>query len=366
MNNKRSYFLFSILVVLAMVLTSCANPTTPPTPETIIVTEIVEVVKEVEVQVVETVEVVKEVEVQVTEEPFACEGKKMADASFGSQFAFIAMVDQSMKDAAEEYGVELIFLDNAFDPAKAVENAEILSSRGDIDLVFEFNYYQQQNYVLRDIFAEASLPVVAIDIPIPGTIYYGADNYEAGRQAGLGLAEAAKEKWGSEPVELVLVEAQDLAGQQLLEQRTLGIIAGIKEGLPDLPEDKIVRFPGGVNADEAAEGVATLLESYPDAQRVLVGMLGDTNAVAALNYAESANRDVLASGIGGDEVAISALRTGIPEGFAGTTLFLPENYGYDLIPLGCDILAGKQVAPEVFIKHVFMNANNLTEYYPEE
>jgi ABC-type sugar transport system substrate-binding protein len=95
-------------------------------------------------------------------------------------------------------------------------------------------------------------------------------------------------------------------------------------------------------------------------------MLGDTNAVAALNYAESADRDILASGIGGDEVAINALRTGTPAGFAGTTLFLPEKYGYDLIPLGCDILAGKQVAPEVFIKHVFMNANNLTEYYPEE
>lgn len=362
MNNKRSCLLFSILLVLAMLISSCASPTVQPTPETVIVKETVEVevIKEVPVTVIETVEVEK------TAEPFNCEGAKMAYASFGSQFAFIAMVDESMKKAAEEYGVELIFLDNAFDAAKAVENAEILASRDDIDLVFEFNYYQQQNYVLRDIFAEASLPVVAIDIPIPGTIYYGADNYEAGRQAGLGLAEAAKAKWGDDPVDLALVEAQDLAGQQLLEERTLGIIAGIKEGLPDLAEDKIVRFPGGANVDEAAEGVSTMLESYPDAEHILVGMLGDTNAVAALNYAETANRDVLASGIGGDEVAINALRTGIPEGFAGTTLFLPENYGYDLIPLGCDVLSGKQVAPEVFIKHVFMNADNLTEYYPEQ
>jgi ABC-type sugar transport system substrate-binding protein len=86
--------------------------------------------------------------------------------------------------------------------------------------------------------------------------------------------------------------------------------------------------------------------------------------VAALNYAESANRDVLAGGIGGDEVGINALRTGTPAGFVGTTLFRPERYGYDLIPLACDYLAGKQVPPQNFINHVFMTAANLAEYYP--
>ena len=128
---------------------------------------------------------------------------------------------------------------------------------------------------------------------------------------------------------------------------TLGIIAGVQEGLPDLPEDKVIRFEGGVNVDEAAEAVATQLEAHPEAERVLVGMLGDSNAVAALNYTKTSGRDVLAAGIGGDEVGIAALRTGEPEGFVGSTLFRPEQYGYDLIPLGCDLLAGKQIPPEL-------------------
>lgn len=301
-----------------------------------------------------------------TDAVFTCEGKTMAYAGFGSQFAFIAVVDQSMKDAAEEAGVELVFLDNEFDPAKALENAEIIAARDDIDLVFEFNYYEQQNYVIKDIFEEAGIPVIAIDIPIPGAVYYGADNYDAGKQAGLGLAQAAQEKWGDSPVDLVLVEAQDMAGQQTLEQRTLGIIAGVKEGLPYLTDDQIIRFEGGVNVDEAAEAVATQLEANPESERVLVGMLGDSNAIAALNYTESSAQEILSAGIGGDEVGINALRTGEPEGFVGSTLFRPEQYGYDLIPLGCDLLEGKQIPPELFITHVFLNKDNLDEFYPEE
>jgi ribose transport system substrate-binding protein len=365
MNGKIKLNIVTIMAVFAIVLAACAPAAPQSAPEP---AEPVTVVETVEVEVVKTVEVevVRTVEVPAAVPEFDCKTKKLAYAGFGSQFAFIAIVDQSVQDAAEEAGIELLFLDNEFDPAKAVENAEIISSRGDIDLVFEFNYYQQQNYVIKEIFDEAGIPVIAVDIPIPGSVYYGADNYEAGKLAGLGLVEAAKAKWGDQPVDLVLVEQQSLAGQQELEKRTQGIVAGIQKALPDFPEDKIIRFEGGANVDAAAEAVATTLEAHPEATRILIGMLGDSNAVAALNYAESAKRDVLAAGIGGDDVGINALRTGTPAGFVGSTLFRPEMYGFDLVPLACDLLAGKQVPPEVFIKHVFLTAANLNEFYPDD
>ena len=352
MSKKYLLSTLAVLVVIAMILTACSQAE----PETIVET----VIETVEVETSVEVETIVEVEKPVEE--FVCEGRTMAYASFGSQFAFIAIVDQSMQDAAEEAGIELVFLDNEFYPAKAVENAEI-------EVIFEFNYYEQQNYVIKvikEIFDTAGIPVIAIDIPVPSSVYYGGNNYEAGKQAGFGLVEAANAKWGEGMVDLVLVESQDLAGQQTLEQRTLGIISGVKAGMPDLAEDKIVRFEGGANVDEAAEAVATTLEANPEATHILVGMLGDSNAVAALNYASSAGRDVLASGIGGDEIGITALRTGEPAGFVGTSLFMPEMYGYDFIPLGCDLLAGKQIPAELFVNHAFLNAANLDEFYPEE
>ena len=352
--NKTIYLMAAAVILLsALALGACA-------PQTVTVE--VPVVETVEVAVVETVEVLVEVE----EEPFDCAGSTMAYASFGSQFAFIAIVDESMRNAAEEAGVELVFLDNEFSPELALENAELIASRGDVDLVFEFNYYQQQNYVIGEIFEEAGIPVIAIDIPIPGAIYYGADNYYSGKLTGQGLAQYAEDNWDGQ-VDVVLVEQQSLAGQQTLEARTLGIIAGVQQAMPDLPEDKIVRFEGGANVDEAQEAVATMLEAYPDAEHILIGMLGDSNGVAAATAAEQAGRadQVVTTGMGGDDVGLEALRSGDPASFLGTAAYLPEKYGYDLIPLGCQVLAGEQVPAEVFIDHVLLTADNVNDYYPQ-
>jgi len=349
MVSKRMYLALSTVVLLALILAACA-PAATPTPETII----------------ETVEVLVTAPTEAPLDPLAaCAGQTMAYLSFGSQFAFIAIVDESMRGAAEEYGVDLVYIDNEFSPEKALENAELVAARGDVDLVFEFNYYQQQNYVIADIFNEAGIPVIAIDIPVPGATYYGGDNYFAGKQAGLGLAEWAAARWGDDPVDLVLVEQQSLAGQQTLEARTLGIIAGIHQGLPYLTDDQIIRFEGENNPDTAGEAVAAALTAHPDAERILIGMLGDSNAIAAANQAVEAGRDAGVSGIGGDDVGIQALRSSDPANFVGTSLFLPEHYGDDLIPLGCRLLAGEQIPAEVFVDHVFLNAANLSEYYPE-
>ena len=38
--------------------------------------------------------------------------------------------------------------------------------------------------LLAHMFAEARIPTMAIDIPQPGAVYYGVDNYRAGLMAG--------------------------------------------------------------------------------------------------------------------------------------------------------------------------------------
>jgi len=351
MNSRRLCVALSVLAVAALILAACGQAATP-TPETIVET--------VEVPVVETVGV------PVTAEPFDCTGHTMAHLGFGHQFAFIAIVDDSMQAVAAERGVNLIFLDNEFSPDKALENAEIIAARGDVELVFEMNYWQQQNYVIAEIFRDAGIPVIALDTPVPGATYYGGDNYTAGKLAGQALGQYAIDNWGGD-VGLVLVEQQNIAGQQALEARTLGIIAGIHESLPSLPDDLIVRFEGGVNVDEAREAVVAQLDAHPEAGHILIGMLGDSNGVAAAIAAEEAGyvETTRVTGMGGDTVAIEALRSGDPPNFLGSTTWRPENYGNDLITLGCRILAGEQVPAMVFVPHVFITSENLSEYYPE-
>jgi ribose transport system substrate-binding protein len=356
MIGKRIYGLIAVSMLMALVLGACGPAATPapvPTPVTVVETQMV----------IQTVEVGP----QPTPDPLtACTGKTMAYLGFGSQFAFIAIVDKSMQDAAKQYGVNLIFLDNQFSADKAIENAQLVASRSPKpDLVFEFNYYQQMNYQIADIFKEAGIPVIAIDIPVPGATYYGGDNYFAGKLAGEALGAAAADKWGDQKVDLALIEQQSLAGQQTLQARTLGIQAGIQKSLPYLTQDQIVIFEGQNDPNKASEAIAAQLTAHPKAQRIVIGMLGDSNAIASANVANDAKRDALVSGIGGDDVGIKALRDGDPPNFIGTSLFLPEHYGDDLIPLGCRLLAGEQIPAQVFVNHVFLDKNNLNQYYPQ-
>jgi ABC-type transport system substrate-binding protein len=107
---KWSMTLLSLLVLGALILTSCAQPTPETIVETVTVIETVETIVEGET-VVETVEVVQTVEVQVTPEaPVAEEGPLMADAMLeclplpemaaaGSGSAFAKLAPSAVSDA---------------------------------------------------------------------------------------------------------------------------------------------------------------------------------------------------------------------------------------------------------------------------
>ena len=297
---------------------------------------------------------------------FDCSKYNVAYLSFGSQAPYIAMVDDSMKRAAKAKNINLLVLDNQFKPDVAVDNANTIVTRGGVNLVYEFNYYQQQNNAIADIFNAAKIPVIAIDIPVPGAPYYGANNYQAGKLAGQGLADWANKNWPNQ-VDLAVAEEQGLNSAGLLGERTNGILDGMKAALPYLKDDQLIKLQGSADVNKLQEAVSTFLTAHPTQKHILIGLLGDSNAVAAANAAQAAGRadQVAVAGQGGDDVGIGALR-GPASSFLGTTAYLPDHYGDDLIPMGCDMLAGKQIPAQAYIKHVFLTRDNVDQFYPKK
>jgi ribose transport system substrate-binding protein len=55
-----------------------------------------------------------------------------------------------------------------------------------------------------------------------------------------------------------------------------------------------------------------------------------------------------------------------PASVVGATAYRPEDYGKYLINLALDILAGKQIAPAVYMEHFFVSPQNVDRYYPPE
>ena len=101
--------------------------------------------------------------------------------------------------------VELIEVDNRYQPKIALRNAELLIREG-VDLVIEFQTDESVAPAIAAKYHEAKIPLIAIDIPHPGSTYFGANNYEAGLLAGRYLGKWARQLWSGQADEILLVE----------------------------------------------------------------------------------------------------------------------------------------------------------------
>src|SRR6202044_371703 len=108
---------------------------------------------------------------------------------------FSEAVTSSLREAAASSGVDLQVLDNKYDAATALKNAEKFV-RSQVDLVIEFQIARHIAPVIADKIAAAGIPLIAIDIPHPHATYFGVDNYRVGLEAGQTLAAHATANWG--------------------------------------------------------------------------------------------------------------------------------------------------------------------------
>ncbi len=77
------------------------------------------------------------------------------------------------------------------------------------------------------------IPVIAIDIPMPGANFYGVDNFRAGQMAGEALGRWIVQHWGGRLDHLLRLEfnaagpvpGARILGQQVGLESTLGFLA---------------------------------------------------------------------------------------------------------------------------------------------
>lgn len=79
------------------------------------------------------------------------------------------------------------------------------------------------------MFKKARIPTMAIDIPQPGAIYFGADNYTAGLIGGEALGNVARERWSGRVDQVLLLELPE-AGRTP-QSRILGTLHSIHKML---------------------------------------------------------------------------------------------------------------------------------------
>ena len=216
---------------------------------------------------------------------------------------------KSAKDsarAAEREHVELLTVDNRYQPKIALRNADYLIKE-QVDLVIEFQTDEMIAPAIATKYLEANIPFIAIDIPHPGAIYFGANNYQAGLIGGRFLGRWAKRTWDGEVDEILLIELQR-AGS-LPQARIRGLSAGLTKSSVCPRVCKIVSVDGDGQFQTSLERVRKHLRQS-QAKHVLVGAANDSSALGALRAYEEAGRanECVVVGQNGEPEARAELR----------------------------------------------------------
>lgn len=287
-------------------------------------------------------------------------------ANLTEDIVFTQLVRESIEEAAEEAGnIELILADNQLDGATALANAENFLTQG-VDGVIEFQTDEAFGNVIMSRFRSAGVPVIAIDIPMPGATFFGADNYLAGELAGTALAEWANENW-DEPVDFLLVLELPQSGP-IPAARMQGQVDGVQNTLETPVAEENVIFLDSKNTQEESFAVVTdTLANIPEGSNVLAVTINDGTALGVIAAFETAGREneVMVVGQGADP---SGQEEMIKENsrYLGATGYFPETYGDILIPTMISLLECEPVPPAVYQEHVFITADNVCEFYAEE
>ncbi len=280
---------------------------------------------------------------------------------FGAQSAempFSVAVAHSMTAAAGAAGVELIILDNRYDPASAIQNAEEFV-RQRVDLAFEFQVEEHVAPRVAHIFKKADIPLVAIDVPHPNATYFGVDNFEVGYEAGTLLAQHALRTWKGE-VDWVLGVGFSEAGS-FVQSRITGAFEGIRERLRDIPIDRFRQLEGRGMREPSRQAITEFLHGQSSDLHILVTAATDSSALGVLDAARAACRESDFAIAGQDCIAevLEEMRSG-KSAIIGSVSHEAENYGPRLIQLGIALLRGYTVPPYNYVRHRVITPETLT------
>lgn len=295
--------------------------------------------------------------------PFKQRPWRLGYAAQGTDYQFSKEISAGLQRAAAEQGIELISVDNRYNPKIAQRNADVLV-REKVDLVIEFQTDEHVAPIVAAKYREANIPLIALEVPHPGATYFGANNYEAGLIGGRHLGRWARQHASGEATEIVLL-ALERAGS-LPKMRLTGMLVGMREVCPALENVAVTYLEGDGKLGESFEAMRRHVRTSR-ARRFVIGAINDPSALGALRALQEAGRS--------DACAIMG-QNASPEGRAelrepgtrliGSVAYFPEKYGADIVAVALDILHRRPVPPAVFVKHQLVTPDNVDHIYPND
>ena len=299
-------------------------------------------------------------------------GKVVGFANIYGTIPFCIDVENSIKKHIELAGGSLstgwISMDNQYDSVIGLKNADIMLSRKP-DFFIEFQSDAKVNAIVAAKFGAAEIPLLAIDVPIPGAPFMGVNNWGVALTGGRYMAKLIRERWGGwDGVDMVVLGQMPVGGEVLM-LRSEGFAQALSEEFGiGVDDPKIVRFDGGMGqAEQAKAGMDDVLAAHPRARRIAVTSINEqtmSGIIAALQGAGRWNKqDIIVVTLGMDDLGKSQIRENLSD---GGVAFFPERYGEYVVPAVAAVLQGEAVPPWIYVENEVITKDNIDRWYPKK
>ncbi|MEW5815213.1 MAG: sugar ABC transporter substrate-binding protein [Spirochaetota bacterium] len=297
-------------------------------------------------------------------------GKKLGFANIFGTLPFCISVEKDIIKQAKLAGFDekdLIIMDNQYDSVIGLKNADIMLSKKP-DFFIEFQADAKVNNIVTAKFTAAGIPLLAIDVPVPGAPFMGVNNWKVALMGGQYMAKLIKEQWGGWDKADMVVLLQMPAGGDVTMLRSEGFAAALAEEFGPDVEKKIVRADGGMGQSEQAKAAMDdVLAAHPKAKKIAVTSINEQTMAGAIAALQGAGRwnsdDIIIITLGVDELGQSQIRDGLSD--AGIAFF-PEHYGEYVVPAVCAILTGNAVPPWIYVENEVITKDNIEKWYPKK
>ena len=296
-------------------------------------------------------------------------GKKLGLAHFHATEPFCIALEEGITRQAKLAGFDkddMIVMDNQYNSVLGMKNADIMLAKRPAGFI-ECQVDEKINRSIGRKFTAAGIPIVAVDVSVPGFPFMGVDNWNVAVMGGKEMARLIKEQWGGwDAVDMVVLLQMPYGGKRTM-QRSEGFAAALKKEFGEKVEKKIVRADGGPGQSEKAKiAMDDVLAAHPKAKKIAVTSVDEQTMAGVIASLQGAGRwnadDIIVITLGGDGLGQFQIRKGLSD--AGIAFF-PERYGQYIIPAMCAMMQGQPVPPEIYVENEVLTKENIDKYYPK-
>ena len=261
---------------------------------------------------------------------------------------------------------DLYYVDNQYNAQIGLQNSDIMLAKNPNGLIW-FQADSKVNSITANKFGAANIPIVAIDVPVPGAPFMGVNNFKVAYMAGEKAIELVEAQGGIDSFQSLILMQMPVGGEVTMLRSEGFYQAFVDKYGADKIDPMTIRADGGTGeAEQANKSMTDVLASIPNTKKAILTSINEqtmSGIIAAIETAGRWNADdwvIITQGC--DDVGKAQIREGLTD---ATIAYFPETYGQYIIPTIVTLMAGQPVPPFIYIENEVITKDNIDQFYPQ-